>query len=72
MGRKYKTLYDKEREDLRREKYGTIHRGDIFYFDKSIVTGVEQQGGRPGIVVSNDMCNESSEFFLVCYLTTQP
>jgi mRNA interferase MazF len=72
MSRRYKTLYDREQEDLRREKYGTIHRGDIFYFDKSNITGVEQQGGRPGVVVSNNMCNDSSNFLLVCYLTTQP
>lgn len=72
MAKGYKTLYDREQEDLRREKYGTIHRGDIFYFDKSNITGVEQQGGRPGVVVSNNMCNDSSDFLLVCYLTTQP
>lgn len=72
----YKTLYDKEQEELRKENYkkymGDIHRGDVFYFDKGFVTGVEQQGGRPGVIVSNDACNNSSEFLLVCYLTTQP
>ena len=72
----YKSLYDKEQEELKRENYkkymGNIHRGDIFYFDKSPVTGVEQQGGRPGVIVSNDACNNTSEFLLVCYLTTQP
>ena len=81
--RRPKTLYEKELEEQKLQemlsqsqaykKYeNDIRRGDIFYFDKSIVTGVEQQGGRPGVVVSNDMCNESSEFLLVCYLTTQP
>lgn len=72
----YRTLWDKEQEERRKQNYekykGNIHRGDIFYFDKGFVTGVEQQGGRPGIIVSNDACNNSSEFLLVCYLTTQP
>lgn len=58
---KHKTRYD-----------GTIFRGDVFYFSKSETTGVEQQGGRPGIVVSNNQCNNSSDFVLVCYLTTKP
>lgn len=76
MGKKYRTLYDREQEELRKNNYkkytGEIHRGDIFYFDKSYTVGVEQQGGRPGIIVSNDACNSTSEFLLVCYLTTQP
>lgn len=76
MSKKYRTLYDKEQEELREQNYkkylGDIHRGDIFYFDKGPVTGVEQQGGRPGVIVSNDACNNSSDFLLVCYLTTQP
>lgn len=75
VDRHIKTLYEKEQEELRAErfkKYGPIHRGDIFYFDKGFTTGVEQQGGRPGIIVSNDACNNSSDFLLVCYLTTQP
>lgn len=73
---KYKTLYDREQEEKKKRNYkkyrGDIHRGDIFYFDKGYTVGVEQQGGRPGIIVSNDACNNSSEFLLVCYLTTQP
>lgn len=73
---KYKTLYDREKEEKKKRNYkkytGDIHRGDIFYFDKGYTVGVEQQGGRPGIIVSNDACNNSSEFLLVCYLTTQP
>ena len=79
--RRPKTLYEKELEEQKLyemqsqnyKKYeGDIRRGDIFYFDKSCVTGVEQQGGRPGVIVSNDACNNSSDFLLVCYLTTQP
>lgn len=73
---KYKTLYDREQKEKKKRNYkkytGDIHRGDIFYFDKGYTVGVEQQGGRPGIIVSNDACNNSSEFLLVCYLTTQP
>lgn len=76
MSKKYKTLYDKEQEEMKKNNYkkykGEIHRGDIFYFDKGYTVGVEQQGGRPGIIVSNDACNSTSEFLLVCYLTTQP
>ena len=83
MGRKIKTLYEREQEELRelqrkmntsnfKEDIGAIHRGDVFYFSKGYTVGVEQQGGRPGVVVSNDACNNSSEFLLVCYLTTQP
>lgn len=71
-----RTYYDVEQERLRKEHYekymGDIHRGDIFYFSKGFTTGVEQQGGRPGVIVSNDACNNSSDFLLVCYLTTQP
>ena len=51
---------------------GTISRGDVFYFSKNDTVGVEQQGGRPGVIVSNDKCNNSSDFVLVCYLTTKP
>lgn len=76
MSKKYKTLYDKEQEEMKKNNYkkykGEIHRGDVFYFDKGYTVGVEQQGGRPGIIVSNDACNNTSEFLLVCYLTTQP
>lgn len=71
MSRRYRTLWDKEQEE-RCKINRTIHRGDVFYFDKGHSVGVEQQGGRPGVIVSNDACNNSSGFLLVCYLTTQP
>lgn len=48
-----------------------IKRGDIYFFEKGYTVGVEQQGGRPGIVVSNNACNDSSDFLLVIYLTCQ-
>lgn len=52
----------------------TVHRGEIYYIENNLVrftTGSEQQGGRPGIIVSNDKGNEHSETVEVVYLTTQ-
>lgn len=72
MAKGYRSLFDKEQEEMRRLKFGDIRRGDVFYFSKMPTVGVEQQGGRPGVIVSNDMCNSTSNFVLVCYLTTQP
>jgi mRNA interferase MazF len=51
---------------------GEIRRGEIYFFDKGPVVGVEQQGGRPGIIVSNNLCNKHSEFVEVVYTTCQP
>lgn len=51
---------------------GEVRRGDIFFFDKNVLdVGVEQHGGRPGIIVSNDTSNRYSEFVEVVYTTTQ-
>ena len=52
----------------------TVHRGEIYYIENNlarITTGSEYNGGRPGIVVSNELCNEHSEVVEVVYLTTQ-
>ena len=52
----------------------TVRRGEIYYIERSPLTpetGVEQQAGRPGIIVSNDIGNEHSEFAEVVYLTTK-
>lgn len=49
-----------------------IHRGDIFYVFKTETIGSEQQSGRPGIIVSNDSNNYSSDTVEVVYLTTRP
>lgn len=49
-----------------------IYRGDIFYINKAVVTGSEQEGGRPAIIVSNDKNNKYSECVEIVYLTTQP
>lgn len=51
---------------------GSVKRGDIFFFDKGFNIGSEQHGGRPGIIVSNNACNSSSDCLLVVYLTTKP
>lgn len=49
-----------------------IKRGDIYYIDKEPVYGSEQQGGRPAIVVSNNVGNKASDIIQVIYITTQP
>ena len=51
---------------------GEVRRGEIYFFDKGPKVGVEQQGGRPGIIVSNNLCNKHSEFVEVVYTTCQP
>ena len=51
---------------------GSVRRGEIYFFDKGPKVGVEQQGGRPGIIVSNNLCNKHSEFVEVVYTTCQP
>lgn len=48
-----------------------IFRGEIYYIHEAEVHGSEQFGGRPGIIVSNDVGNEHSPVAIVVYLTTQ-
>lgn len=48
-----------------------IKRGDIYYIQKSVSCGSEQIAGRPGIIVSNNKCNEVSGVVEVVFLTTQ-
>lgn len=50
-----------------------IYRGDIFYVYRNAydVTGSEQDAGRPGVIVSNNIGNEKSENVQVVYLTSQ-
>ena len=50
-----------------------IYRGDIFYVYRNAydVTGSEQDAGRPGVIVSNNIGNEKSEIVQVVYLTSQ-
>lgn len=48
-----------------------VYRGEIYYIHETEVSGNEQAGGRPGIIVSNDVGNEHSPVVIVVYLTTQ-
>lgn len=48
-----------------------IHRGEIFYITFKEQVGSEQQGGRPVIVVSNEICNKFSPIVTVVPLTTK-
>lgn len=51
-----------------------IRRGDIFYITPSEAfapVGNEMWSGRPGIIVSNNSCNDKSGVVEVVYLTTQ-
>lgn len=57
---------------LAADKRRIIKRGDIYYIDKEPVYGSEQQGGRPGIIVSNDIGNKASDIAQIVYITTQP
>lgn len=47
-----------------------IHRGDIFWCGSIPTVGSEQNGDRPGIVVSNDTGNRHSPNVEVVFLTT--
>lgn len=46
-------------------------RGQIYYVYPKEVIGSEQEGGRPAIIVSNDVCNEFSGVVEVVFLTTK-
>lgn len=48
-----------------------IHRGDVFYVNRSETVGSEQRSGRPAIIVSNPACNAHSPVVEVVYLTCQ-
>lgn len=48
-----------------------VHRGEIYYIYETEVTRNEQAGGRPGIIISNDVGNEHSPVAIVVYLTTR-
>lgn len=49
-----------------------IYRGDVFYVCKGNEVGTETYGGRPAVIVSNDIMNKHSGNVLVVYLTTKP
>ena len=47
------------------------HRGEIYYIMRGEAVGCEQYGGRPGIIVSNDLNNKHSRTVEVVMLTTR-
>lgn len=49
-----------------------MKRGDIYYIEKHDAYGSEIRKARPGVIVSNDMLNQTSDVVEVVYLTTQP
>lgn len=49
----------------------TYYRGQIYYVYPAETVGSEQEGGRPAIIVSNDVGNEFSKVVEVVYLTTR-
>lgn len=50
-----------------------MHRGEIYYIRSNgyPTTGSEHKPDRPAVIVSNDMCNATSDVVEVVYLTTQ-
>lgn len=48
-----------------------LYRGDIVWVSDSKATGSEQNGGRPALIVSNDMANEHAPIVTIVWLTTQ-
>lgn len=48
-----------------------FYRGQIYYVYPREVSGCEQSGGRPAIIVSNDVGNEFSRVVEVVFLTTR-
>lgn len=47
------------------------HRGEIRYMMKGEITGSEQSGGRPVVIVSNEQCNKYSPVITVVPITSQ-
>ena len=48
-----------------------VFKGEIYYIYPRETVGCEQTGGRPGIIVSNDVGNEHSKIVEIVYLTTK-
>lgn len=44
--------------------------GDIFFITEGTYTGSEQNGGRPGVIVSNDVGNKHSPNVEIVFLTS--
>jgi mRNA interferase MazF len=49
-----------------------MKRGEIYYIARRDAIGSETMKARPGVTVSNDTLNSTSEVVMVVYLTTQP
>lgn len=49
-----------------------MKRGEIYYIARRDTIGHEIMKARPGVIVSNDVLNATSEVVEVVYLTTQP
>lgn len=49
----------------------SIKRGDIYYADLSPVTGSEQGGTRPVLIIQNDIGNQYSPTTIVAAITSQ-
>lgn len=49
-----------------------MRRGEIYYISRRSTTGSEISNARPGVIVSNNALNQTSEVVEVVYLTTQP
>ena len=49
-----------------------IHRGEIYYADLDPVTGSEQGGVRPVLVLQNEIGNRHSPTIIVAPITTRP
>lgn len=48
-----------------------MKRGEIYYISHHGATGSEMRKARPGVIVSNDALNQTSEVVEVVFLTTQ-
>ena len=49
-----------------------MKRGELYYIARRDTIGAEIAKARPGIIVSSDALNATSEVVMVVYLTTQP
>lgn len=49
-----------------------MKRGEVYYITDRNSLGAEMRKARPGVIVSNDILNQTSEVVEVVYLTTQP
>ena len=58
--------------NIERSRQMSVKRGEIYYIDIPNPVGSEQAGARPGVIVSNEKNNESSNTVEVVYLTTAP